>query len=676
MDTRENQLAKSDAASGYFRRALLVSVFFPLAAAFGQQTSPHLLDLSLEELGAVKVDSVFAASKFSEKVTDAPSSVSIVTRQEIQQFGWRTLAEIIRSVRGFDITYDRNYTYIGVRGFNRVGDYGSKTLLLVDGHRMNDLVFDSTFIGTEGFLDVDTIERVEFIRGPGSALYGGNAFFGVISITTRSGADVRGVEAVASYGSFDTRSGRLTFGKKFSNGLEFMLSGTDYASDGPARLYFPEFDTPENNHGIAYRADGDRAWNLFGSLSYHDFTLRGGYVSREKDVPTGSFGSRPNDLNNTLDDRGFIELAYAHTTENGWALSGRASYDIYHYQSYVEYPLEKGGKYVNNDSADARWWGFEAGASHEFFNRFRFSMGVEFRRSIDLKQANYDEKPRYVYADVTDEQEVFGAYVDGNFQITKWLKAVGGLRYDHYNSFGETVNPRFGLIVEPLKDTSLKLLYGEAFRAPNSYELAYNSLAFIGNPTLQPERIRTTELVAEHYFDAHWRAAASVFQNDIIALITSRMDAGGAATSINGGDARVRGTELEVEGKWGGGTLLRASYTRHLSEDSETGKELENSPRDSFRAQGAFPIFGEKLSAGLELLYQSDRFTARRDRTGDTWLVNATLLSRELRPGLEISASIYNLLDDHYRVPGGSEHKQDRLEQDGRTFRLKLSYRF
>lgn len=259
------------------------------------EDASRLLNLSLEELGSVKVDTVFAASKFSEKVTDAPSSFSIVTREQIRQFGYRTLADVVRSVRGFDITYDRNYAYAGVRGFNRFGDFGSKTLLLIDGHRMNDVVYDSTPVGTEGLLDVDLIERVEFIRGPGSALYGSNAFFGVISVTTRRGADLQGVELAGSYGSFDARSGRLTFGRKFASGLELMLSGSGFATDGDTGLFFPEYDSPETNRGVAYRRDGDRAWNFLGSVKYGDFTLRGGFATREKDIPTGAYGARFND---------------------------------------------------------------------------------------------------------------------------------------------------------------------------------------------------------------------------------------------------------------------------------------------------------------------------------------------------------------------------------------------
>ena len=113
--------------------------------------------------------------------------MTIVTAGEIKRYGYRTLADILRSVRGFFVTYDRNYDYVGVRGFGRPGDYNSRVLLLVDGHRINDNVYDTASIGTEFPVDVDLIDRMEIIPGPSSSLYGNNAFFGVINIITRKG---------------------------------------------------------------------------------------------------------------------------------------------------------------------------------------------------------------------------------------------------------------------------------------------------------------------------------------------------------------------------------------------------------------------------------------------------------------------------------------------------------
>jgi len=167
----------------FLQFAIIVGLaVFPLSA-FAQADPPTTLNLQAEEkLLLQEIPSVYGASKYEQKVTEAPSSVSIVTADEIKKFGYRTLTDILRSVRSFYVSYDRNYSFVGVRGFARPGDYNSRILLLVNGHRLNDNIFDSALIGTEGVLDVDLIERVEIIRGPSSSLYGSNAFFAVVDI--------------------------------------------------------------------------------------------------------------------------------------------------------------------------------------------------------------------------------------------------------------------------------------------------------------------------------------------------------------------------------------------------------------------------------------------------------------------------------------------------------------
>src|SRR4030042_6440423 len=145
-------------------------------------TSPDLTQLGIEELMEIEVATVYGASKYEQKVTEAPSSVTVITADEIKKYGYRTLADILRSVRGFYVTNDRNYSYVGCRGFARPGDYNSRVLVLVDGHRINDNVYDSVLVGLEFILDVDLIDRVEIIRGTSSSLYGTAAFFAVINI--------------------------------------------------------------------------------------------------------------------------------------------------------------------------------------------------------------------------------------------------------------------------------------------------------------------------------------------------------------------------------------------------------------------------------------------------------------------------------------------------------------
>ena len=130
-------------------------------------------------------------------------------------------------------------------------------LLLVDSHRMNDAVYDQAAIGTDSPIDVDLIERVEIVRGPSSSLYGTNAFFGVINVITKRGRDIKGTELSGETSSYHSNKGRLTYGNKFHSGLEFIVSGSYYYSGGQSSLFYKEFDTPEQNNGLAQKMDQD-----------------------------------------------------------------------------------------------------------------------------------------------------------------------------------------------------------------------------------------------------------------------------------------------------------------------------------------------------------------------------------------------------------------------------------
>jgi outer membrane receptor for ferrienterochelin and colicins len=293
-----------------------------------ESAGTNVMDLSFDELLAVNVDKVYGASKYEQDTTRAPSSVSIVTRDEFQKQGYRTLADALRSVNGLFMTDDRNYSYLGMRGFNRPGDYNSRVLLLVDGHRMNDLVYDQGLYGTEGFLDTDDLERVEVIRGPSSSIYGNNAFFGVVNVLTRPGHTINGLEATAQAGDEETFKGALRYGKQWQSGLEVFLSGTFYESSGEEHIFFPEFNSPTNHNGVAVNSDGDRAYNFFGSVGYEAFTLTGGWSWRQKNVPTASFGTAFNDGGEqTTDARAYVDLKYDQEFAHDLRFIGHVAYD-------------------------------------------------------------------------------------------------------------------------------------------------------------------------------------------------------------------------------------------------------------------------------------------------------------------------------------------------------------
>jgi outer membrane receptor for ferrienterochelin and colicin len=153
---------------------IFVILFFTFISAisWANQGTEDLTELSIEDLMKVKIETV---SKFEQRMVDAPASVSIITNEEIKKYGYRNLADLLKGVRGLFVTYDRAYNYLGMRGFNRPGDYNMRFLLLIDGHRVNDSIYDTAAVGNDLPLDIDLVDRVEIIRGPGSTLYGANA---------------------------------------------------------------------------------------------------------------------------------------------------------------------------------------------------------------------------------------------------------------------------------------------------------------------------------------------------------------------------------------------------------------------------------------------------------------------------------------------------------------------
>lgn len=164
-----------------------------LPAAAQELATLDTLHLPLESLLKLEVSSV---SKFPQTTLDAPALVRVVERDDMRAFGYRTVADALRGLPGIDVTQDHSYSFLGVRGFNRPDDYGSRVLLLVDGLRLNDGIYDQAQVGSEAILDTPILKRVEYFAGPTSSLYGGNGLFGVVNLVTRSGAEIDGWEQI------------------------------------------------------------------------------------------------------------------------------------------------------------------------------------------------------------------------------------------------------------------------------------------------------------------------------------------------------------------------------------------------------------------------------------------------------------------------------------------------
>lgn len=661
---------------------LILFLFFNLASLTRAATpdrvgpKPSVADLSLEQLMQIEVGTVYGASKFEQKTTRAPSSVTIVTAEDIKVYGYRTLADILQTVSGFYVTSDRAYTYIGVRGFSRPGDYNTRVLLLVDGHRINDSIYSTATIGNDFVLDVDLIDKVEIIKGPGSSLYGNNAFFGVINVITKQAKEYNGIEVSGATSSFDTYKGRATYGQSFGKDVDLLFSGSASGSKGQS-LYYKEFDNPGTGNGRADSCDHERGGNVFADMRYREFRLQGAYVSREKGIPTAAYGTIFNDNKHKMtDDRGYLDLKYAKDVDAVTGISARAYYDYYRYDG--SYPFDYPPVTLNKDEAEGKWWGAQLELTRILLEKHRVVAGTEYQDYFLQRQRNYDQNPFSSILNDDRGSYAWAGYLQDEFSVRDDLILNAGLRYDHYKTFGSNASPRIGLIYAPCPGSTLKLLYGEAFRAPNAYELFYqdNGTSQKANTDLKPEKIETYEIVLEQYLK-NYRLSASAYYYRITDLINLQTDpSDGLLVFRNIGEVESKGAEFEAEGKWANGWSARVRYSFQNATDRETGRTLTNSPKHLGKLNLQVPIVPVKLVMGLELQYTSSRTTPKGDATGGFAVANLTFLSREIVKNLEVSGSIYNILNKKYGNPVSNEHQQGAIVQDGTAYRLKFVYRF
>lgn len=663
-------------------RTLVVATGLALFAAapnaLAQEASAgprDLTELSLEELMEIPIETVYGAAKAEQRTTEAPSSVTIVTADDIATFGYRTLADVLRSVRGFYVINDRNYERVGVRGFGTPGDYSSRILFLIDGHRVNDAVYDSAPPGLDFLLDVDLIERVEIIRGPGSSLYGSNAFFAVVNVRTKR-ADALGFPEVSveaqSYGGYRMRT---TFAKVLAPGREFIVSATGFTREG-ADLFYEEFaGTPSG--GNTEGRDGEDGYNLFARFGFDEWTLEAGRVSRLKEIPTGSYGTVFDDPRiETLDEHTYVDLGWDRADDGPLDLRSRVYFDDYQYRGTYVYDFTSDGG-PPDTPYDDRGTGTSAGteltATWRGWTHHRLTLGSEARYDFDRDQHAQDAF-NGTTVDVEKTGGVWGVYAQDEIELSERVALNVGARYDRDYAFGGTINPRLALVWSPDESRTWKLLGGTAFRAPNAYELYYDDGSTAGaNVDLQPETIRSVELVHERRFGKTWSASLSAFQYQIDDLIVQETDpSSGLLVFTNSEGAQALGSELDVEHRFAGGSRVRAAYAWVDVEEDETGERPANSPEHLAKLQLDRPFFDGRMRGAVELLGMSDRSAVSGADVEGHLLVNLTLRSTAIAPGCEIFIGLRNLFDASYGDPSGPEHTQDEIEQDGRSFFVRL----
>lgn len=651
--------------SGKTMIALAAALLCPWPAA----GASDLELFSLEELMSINV---VGASKYEQRQQDVAAAVVVITRDDIRNFGWRTLDEALAMLPGVYNTYDRQYHYPGVRGFALPGDYMTRLLITINGNRANDPLYDAAPYGRLLPIDLDLVERIEFIPGPGGAVYGQNAMFGVVNIITRSGAALDGGEVSAGWRwPQATRHVRGTWGKRLENGFDVLISASAMRSRGED-LFFDFGDA--GVAGKARRLDGERDEEFFARIARGGLSVELTHGDRKKDDPTGVFYTDPLERGQYQRDRyTLVQARYEGALSDSLSYSVRGFAGNYRYDAELHY---EGDRFAYPSAAD--WQGAEAQLVWTALAGHTLLFGLEYQRNSRLDQRVQDLADRSNDYAIKGSGYRYGLYVQDEWRLNEKLSSTIGLRLDRNDATGTKLSPRLGLIWQARPDTTVKALYGRAHRAPNVWERDYSEPGFqSANPGLAGETIDTLELVADHEVSRDFRLRASLYRWKLDRLIGLAEDPVEELPQYqNVGSVTARGMELSAHRVFARGVQLRTSLS--LQQLGKVhGIKAPNSPEVLAKLHLSAPIPRARMRMGYEMFYDGPRYNDLGQRVSGAWRANLHLAADRWLPGLDMSLSILNLFDKRYAHPGTSAvHWQPSFEQDGRSVRLLLNYRF
>lgn len=585
--------------------------------AFAAPERGDLTALPFEELLAMEV---ISAARLAKQVSDAPSAVSVVTAREIRLYGYRSLADILNGMRGLYVTHAPFYALLGGRGFGDPSDLAGRVTLLINGYKALDNFWGQSFFGSESLLDVELIERVEFIPGPGSSSHGDSAFLGVINVVTRSGQDIDGLTVSREWGSRGWQKARLTYGKRFASGLDLVVSASDYGKNGR---------TPFENSRLRYEDETSRRY--FVQAAYQEWRLEGGWVNRTNYFLDGRYS----------DESSYVSLKHDASLAEGLKVSTHA---------YWGQSLYTADDDTFNWGTRGAWTGLDVKLVDVRHNRHTLVVGAEYRNDY-RQQLAFDGWAKWRFG-----RKTVSLYAYDDILLAPSLQLNAGVRLDRRNNGSQTVSPRGAIIYTPNELRTFKLSTGVAHRQPSQDIEAF---APAGDFSLVA-RLQTTEVVWEERFAPQTRLIASVYRY-------REDNSYGWESSGNfvSDTIRAQGVEAEFEHAWSSGAHIRASYA--TQKVLYGGWKLVNVPRRVAKLNFSLPLVGEQLNLGTALRYVSDRHVAAGKAAAGGVITDLTLSGKGR--GYSFAFSVRNAFNKVY-----PEVTRDGLYPiDGRNYWLQLN---
>ena len=619
----------------------------------------------------IPVESVSGVSKYQQSIRRAPAGVTVFTSADIRNHGWTTLGDVLRAAPGLHVRSDRFYDYVGTRGFTRTYDYNSRMLILLDGHRLDDPIYQQGAIGTDFILDLDLVERVEVITGPGSSVYGSNAFYGAVNVIPKTGRDIGGAEVSVSAGSEPSSKARATVGDRTAGGVDYIVSASEWWSRGEGEFDLPpswsavgDVFVPGRLRGsVAKNKDDMHHQSAFARVSWRGLSGEAAYGRRKKEVLPYVYYT-PNDADaHGTDERAYLLVKAQGEPTPDSALQAKLALDVYRYDGYFLPPsvgFAPFAPYARSLSING-----EVSWRQAIAEAHTLSVGIEYQENLrqDLGAELLDTNTPYIDPPIRESSRYFSPFAQLDWEFSQTLRASLGGRYDYYDVGDERLTPRVGLIWDPTANTTLKLLYGEAFRVPNLAERSPGEPGIVQNPDIRPETNRSWEFIAEHRFGPVWRVESHAYytvSSDLITQVNVPNDPSDPdddeSTYGNVDRFVTRGFDIGPAAHFPSGVQLRGSVTFQDTRDDATDEIVADAPKCLVKLHASAPVVEKWLRASAEVLYVGDRkdsgdpFGVVR-RTGDYVTGNFTLRASRVWHRWDLAFSVYNVADARWSDP-------------------------
>jgi outer membrane receptor for ferrienterochelin and colicins len=642
--------------------------------------------VALDGLQLLPMNEVTAVSRRAERLEVAPSSVTVISQDELRAFQYPTIYEALRGVRGVALTYDSIYGAAAVRGLGQANDFGNRLLILQDGAILNDNILYQSFISYDGRVDLGGIERIEVVRGPGSVLYGTGAVSGVVNLVTESPEAPEGTGV--HVGTYDNKVLRArvethyNFDEDRKFGFRAAVSGA--GSQGrieeidPRGGANPPIDVSGFDKFVGGTTTG-RVWLGGPTVQwYHSY--------RSVDIPTGVYATvlgNPSGTNEWIDTRTMVEAKVEPQVTESLRLSGRAYFNRYQYDGILPY-----GPYTSVEKYIGMSIGGEARAILELGEPFRLTAGGEYVTSPTVTMNGEDQYRNgdvESYLESSEPYQLAAGYALVDLVPVDSVRLTAGGRADYWSTFGVAVSPRLALVLTPDDGDVVKVLGGRAFRAPSIFELYYEIPDVQIRPddagnTLVPETVWSGELEYSHAFDQAWTglvAGHASLANQLIESVAAPGTPGAVTYKNSDRDIRILGLDFELRRGFQGGWMLSTFYS-YLDSRYEDGELVPNVPQSNAGLKVIVPVSAPQARVAFRTSLETPRRIdlSRDDTTGWAVVSDLVLSGQVPERSFEYAVGIYNLFDQDYALPLTDTFPLRTVPQQGRSLMATLGMGF